>query len=566
MPARLTLQTFLPKAQKVHGDKFTYHKLEFEGGASVIYASCPEHGPFSQKTVKHLNSQGCVACGKAQIGKSLRLSEAEILQKCRAVHGETYIYKGVEYKKGRAYLDIECKKHGSFQQDMREHTSGKGCKLCGYESSAVKRRAPVESLITRASKAHGSKYTYVGVNYDKRDPEIEAICSEHGLFKQSAGHHISGGNCPACAAADRGIDKRYTIEEIKAKSLLVHSTTYNYKDLEAGAGNKTRVTVICSKHGETRQRVEVHLRGNGCPKCGKAISKPSKEIVELLESWSLGVVSETVIPTSQKRMDIYIPNLKLGIEYNGNYWHSSKYTKSNTHKERSELAAAQGIRLIHIFSHEWLYRRSAVEVLLRRVTSTETNKVAARKCKITHPTKELANAFLELNHIQGKVHSGEFVGLEYDSKLIAVMAFNFNTSNRGDSVNFSKVELTRYASSCTVVGGFSKLLRAWLKENCVKTVVSYSDNRLFTGKVYELAGFKKMHTTQPDYRYLEPGWDDTLHHKAKYQKKHLVERFGVEACEGKTERQITEENGIYQVYDCGKTLWELTVEDTVSQT
>ena len=140
-----------------------------------------------------------------------------------------------------------------------------------------------------------------------------------------------------------------------------------------------------------------------------------------------------------------------------------------------------------------------------------------------------------------------------------MMCFNHNTSARGQTPDKTKVELTRYATSKLVIGGFTKCLKHFLARNLdVKTVVSYSDNRLFTGNVYQKAGFKRMHSTSPNYSYMENG-SDIPKYKANYQKSKLVKRFGEEACRDKTERQITEENNIYRLYDCGLTKWELTV-------
>jgi len=102
------------------------------------------------------------------------------------------------------------------------------------------------------------------------------------------------------------------------------------------------------------------------------------------------------------------------------------------------------------------------------------------------------------------------------------------------------------------------LLKYWLKANpSVEQVTSYSDVRLYSGKTYKLAGFEEAYTTKPNYRYLEN--EGGLRHKSNYQKSKLVQRFGLEACIGKTERQITEEQGLYRVYDCGLTKWVLNV-------
>ena len=54
-----------------------------------------------------------------------------------------------------------------------------------------------------------------------------------------------------------------------------------------------------------------------------------------------------------KEIDIYIPDLKIGIEYNGLYWHSIENgTDKYSHRNKSLACRKLGIRLIHIFEFE----------------------------------------------------------------------------------------------------------------------------------------------------------------------------------------------------------------------
>ena len=52
-------------------------------------------------------------------------------------------------------------------------------------------------------------------------------------------------------------------------------------------------------------------------------------------------------------IDIYLPDLKLGIEFNGTYWHCIENgTPKDLHLKKSLLCRAKGIRLIHIYEFE----------------------------------------------------------------------------------------------------------------------------------------------------------------------------------------------------------------------
>ena len=52
-------------------------------------------------------------------------------------------------------------------------------------------------------------------------------------------------------------------------------------------------------------------------------------------------------------IDIFIEDLKIGIEYNGIYWHSDKFKNNNLHYNKLMLCKDNGIKLIQIFEDEW---------------------------------------------------------------------------------------------------------------------------------------------------------------------------------------------------------------------
>ena len=64
--------------------------------------------------------------------------------------------------------------------------------------------------------------------------------------------------------------KKTTLEFIKdAKN--VHGNKYDYSKVDY-SGNRTKVKIICPIHGEFEQTPYVHLKGNGCNKCGQMIT------------------------------------------------------------------------------------------------------------------------------------------------------------------------------------------------------------------------------------------------------------------------------------------------------
>jgi hypothetical protein len=118
-------------------------------------------------------------------------------------------------------------------------------------------------FIDKARKVHGSKYIYDKVQYINNRTKINIICPEHGEFWQTPENHLAGQGCPLC-----GGTKKLGKEGFVEKANLIHGGLYDYSKVEY-VNNKTKVTIICPEHGEFKQTPHNHLKGQGCPLCGK---------------------------------------------------------------------------------------------------------------------------------------------------------------------------------------------------------------------------------------------------------------------------------------------------------
>lgn len=58
----------------------------------------------------------------------------EFLERAVKVHGDKYDYSQVECYGWLKKIEINCKVHGKFLQNMGDHLQGKGCKKCGTEN------------------------------------------------------------------------------------------------------------------------------------------------------------------------------------------------------------------------------------------------------------------------------------------------------------------------------------------------------------------------------------------------------------------------------------------------
>ena len=122
---RKTTEEFIKEAREIHGDKYDYSKVVYEGNKKKVCIICPEHGEFWQTPNKHLSlGQGCPKC----VGRNR--STKDVIEEFRKVHRYDYVYDKVEYVNNRTKVCIICPMHGEFWQTPDVHLRGCGCPMC----------------------------------------------------------------------------------------------------------------------------------------------------------------------------------------------------------------------------------------------------------------------------------------------------------------------------------------------------------------------------------------------------------------------------------------------------
>lgn len=109
----------------MHGDRYDYSGVVYNGAKTVVSIGCIVHGRFSQTPQDHLKGSGCPRCAKVH-----RKSTQECLADFVVVHGSRYNYAKVVYASSSIKVEILCKEHGSFFQTPNHHLEGKGCPKC----------------------------------------------------------------------------------------------------------------------------------------------------------------------------------------------------------------------------------------------------------------------------------------------------------------------------------------------------------------------------------------------------------------------------------------------------
>jgi very-short-patch-repair endonuclease len=258
---RKNTQWFVSEAKKVHGDAYDYSKVKYVTSIDNITIICQKegHGPFEQQPNNHLQGKKCSKCAGVYKPNTNEFIERSIL-----IHGKgIYDYSKSEYIDSKTPLIIICPKegHGEFLQAPSNHYLF-GCSKCGYEKLAESKTLTTDEFKQRAIEKHGDTYDYNDTLYIGMNLDLNMICKTHGVFKQIAGVHLSGGGCSKCG----GCYKRNT-EEFIQEAVKLHCDIYDYSKVEYKTC-KDYVTIICKKHGPFVQTPDIHLNNKaGCQIC-----------------------------------------------------------------------------------------------------------------------------------------------------------------------------------------------------------------------------------------------------------------------------------------------------------
>ena len=274
-------------------------------------------------------------------------------------------------------------------------------------------------------------------------------------------------------------------------------------------------------------------------------SSYNRSFAKLLDD--VGVVYEREFLLEKYSYDFKVGNTLIEINPTATHnTHFNPYGKNridtNYHKNKSNLALCNGYNVIHVF--DWDDIDKVVQLLRERET------VYARKCEVRLVNEVDANKYLDTYHLQGTCRGQKFrLGLYYDNKLVSLMTFGKSRFNKN-----CEYELLRYCSHYSVIGGAKKLFKYFVDNYKPNSIVSYCDTSKFSGKVYDILGFKYVKTNSP-----------RKHWYSRKEKRHITDGlllsqgydrlFKENHGKGTSNEELILARGYLPVYDCGQSTY-----------
>lgn len=343
--------------------------------------------------------------------------------------------------------------------------------------------------------------------------------------------------------------RRWTLAQVEERVLAQLASDF---DIVSGLGTIARrnvdqqVQIRCRSCGHVQQRsvygiVRCHDRVP-CWECsaGRSFcSRAEREIGDYVAS----IIGDNNVKRQHRlagvELDVHATAHNFAVEHNGLYWHSEAIVDRQYHQRKSELAAAHGLKLLHIFEDEWRDKRQIVESMVNaRLGAVE--KLNARDFTVSELCAADRATFFNANHIDGDVRAHAAFCLKHGDTIVAAASFRA-------AMHYDAMELARFATlrfTC-VRGAISRLISAYGNATATKRIVTYADQRFGVTHGYERAGFTKIADTGERF-----WWTDRTH------------RFDRARCTADAERNMSElevsmERKLLKIWGCKNSVYEL---------
>lgn len=558
-----TKEYFIRASEEINGkDSIDYSEVNFVTSTTKVTLICHSHAEpfrFYPKPIEHIGSKTkCPKCSKKAAGQKQSLTKGagqeKFLSDAARIHGDRYDYSLSMYERSNLPIEVICRDHGLFSITQESHINQRsGCPKCAYAAKGLLRRKAPDVFIQEAVKVHPDLYSYPDPYRGSHD-EIRILCGKHGEFLLKPYAHIQGQGCPMCGEEDGKNSYKLTLPRFIKLAGEVHPSKFTYQNVVM-TSSSDMISITCPIHGDFTQRASQHLYGYGCRKCSRAISGPETEIGKRIQELGLEVVT-SFRGQFGFEIDIYIPSLNIGIEYNGLIWHSERFKENAQiyHLNKTEVCAKVGVHLIHVFEDDWVDNQESCWRWLKSQLGFSGIKLNARDCQVSQVSWSDISQFMTENHIQKQASPGEYCYSLIHKELGLVAAMIFGSKNQKEE---GTVLLERFCSIGSVRGGFSKMLKAFLKDHGsrFKRVASFSDRSWSKGGVYSSNGFTNVGTTLPRYFWTKDG---KRYGRRGFQKKYLAEKLKTYD-PALTEVENCHINGYARIWDCGLDKWELEI-------
>ena len=405
------------------------------------------------------------------------------------------------------------------------------CKICGNKLKFIKYSIGFKDTCSIDCKYKLIEETsnniddqYIKDNFLINDTNIKnGICAQDKILKLKGVYNYLQNRFENCSIKEAIYRIKYNIKEapkcpICGKQLLFKNlydgyqkfcstactlkqkTIDKYKDLGYDIEIHNNIILVknaCKKHIEFELGTQAfyrRLQNNEelCPVCNPhRTTSIEDKIIKLLNKHNIKYYIHDIKHIYPLELDLFLSEYNIGIECNGIYWHSDYNIEKDQQRNKLDICKSKNIKLLTFWEDDIANNIDKIESILLSVCGLN-KRIYARKCVVREIDSKASREFIDKNHLQGNINASIRLGLFYNNDLVEVMTFGKTRKPLGGKQLDNEYELYRLCSlsGYTIIGGASKLLKYFKDNYKWNKIISYCQNDISDGNVYEKIGFQ----------------------------------------------------------------------------
>ncbi len=177
------------------------------------------------------------------------------------------------------------------------------------------------------------------------------LCPQGHSYQSTVVNRVNGNGCPICSGKQILLgfnDLQSQLPEVAQDWHPSKNGTLTPDQVTVGCGK--RVWWMCQVCGQEWIQFVYTRQQCGCPKCSGEFKSSFPEQV-LYFYLSQATVAESRARVHMREIDVYLPDLNVGVEYDGNYYHANR---SEQDSAKVMHFSKHGIRIIRVVESDTL--------------------------------------------------------------------------------------------------------------------------------------------------------------------------------------------------------------------
>ena len=279
---KLTQEEFIRRVE-IYSEDFDLSLAKFTHTKEKVDIICKNCGNiFKIRPNDLMSGVGCPNCKHLKTGKYYK---DKFVKKYGNKYDYSYVIDNKRYNSNDT-IKINCKKHGVYEQKIKNHLAKCGCPGCGKEKMSISNKLEISEVEERLLNVCGGKLSYNIKEYINTNTPIKLTRLKCGnTFKRDLNALKTNNSCPFCNGKQR--NRSYTTEEFIKIASKIHDNKYDYSKSIYTKSDK-KLCIIChekdkfgNEHGEFFVTPHSHIgvSKTGCPKCSGKYKKTTNDFI-----------------------------------------------------------------------------------------------------------------------------------------------------------------------------------------------------------------------------------------------------------------------------------------------